>query len=156
MLNRIEKVMATGIIHVAVSLLAFLIPYYAICVLKAWVNVYVLGHWDAKFGQEGSFNLSLEISNFLAVTASVAYLAGCGIVMVGGMKRSLLRMNIVAFSAGVISSGSMSGLGIIGDKDLRVGIFLIYLIGGPMLWTYVLSWLAAKVTKQPDGVTDAA
>jgi hypothetical protein len=135
----------------------FLLSYSALGILMDWVEVYVLNHWDSKFGQSGAFYINLYLIGFMVVLACCGYLAGRIMAWAFWRDLSLSRIHMIAPLAGAISLGSWWGLARV-DLPQEVGQIILwpYVIAGPVMWTIALSWAAEKYSKEQSEINDAA
>jgi hypothetical protein len=148
--------MTNTINQFVVGLLAFLIPYYGTGILMDWVDVYLLGHWDTKFGQSGEFYVNILLFSVMAVLACCGYIGGRILGWVCWRNLSFRQVNIIAAIGGMISSASWWSLILLDAPQwLTEKVLWPYAIAGPAIWIFVLSWLTDKISRRRENILDA-
>lgn len=65
--------MKTAVKRIWLAQLAFPMTQFALLTLAAYINIYELGHYDAKDGQGGSFKIHLYLIALVTVVSSLLY-----------------------------------------------------------------------------------
>lgn len=84
-------------------LLLFPCVYFGLAAFYSYYGIYVLGHYEPKFGQWRTFQISLAVIGFLTFLASLSYWISLAWLKTLSQQLSLPRHALITLSSALLS-----------------------------------------------------
>jgi len=108
-------------------LLLFPCVYVGFAAFYAYCDIYVLGHYEPKSGQWGSFQISLAIFGFMTLLASLGYWIGLAWLKTEPQQLPRPRLALITVLSALLSWVVLLAFMIIGISPLLLWLLCVWL-----------------------------
>jgi hypothetical protein len=110
-------------------LILYLFPcvYFGIAAFYSCFDIYVLGNYEPKDGQWGSFKISLAIFGFMTLLASLSYCIGLAWLKTKAQQLPRPRLALITVLSALLSWVVLQTVDIIGPRIASILLYLLFL-----------------------------